>query len=150
MVHALYTFSENLRLMWPKIRSPGQENRYIVRVKCKFSSNAGESHNSWPNLLKLSGCIEFTEFYDIYFGIVFYICDLSSNIAHDLVMFIIWGNFEIVPILKILKISASFYCCIVYVLPCQLIYRYVTKLFLVCHTFSRWGSNKVTWGQYTL
>ena len=51
----LYIFSENFRSVWPKVTSPGQESRYIV--KFEFSSKARESHSSWPFLLKPSGYI---------------------------------------------------------------------------------------------
>ena len=39
----------------------------------------------------------------------FYTFDLRSNIGHDLVMLTLWENFEIVPVIKMLQISASYY-----------------------------------------
>ena len=49
----LYTYSESCRSMWPKIRSPSQENRYIVGVIMEFYSKACKSHSSWTILLKV-------------------------------------------------------------------------------------------------
>ena len=90
-----------------------------IRVKFGFSSKARKSHSSRPILLKLSGCIQFTGFYNISFGIC-YVFDLMPYIFYDL-----YGKmttmrfFLIVPVLKILRIFASFYYVCVTILCCM-------------------------------
>ena len=62
-------------------------------------------------------------FITYFWGYFYYICDFKSNIGHDLVILTLWEIFEIVPVMKMLQISASW---IIYALPYHLIYRYAT------------------------
>ena len=62
MGNPLYTFSEDFRSMWPNIRSPGQENRYIVMVKVAFSSDRYDVKFSTGFTETASGSVQFTEF----------------------------------------------------------------------------------------
>ena len=66
----------------------------------------------------------------------FYFLDLRSTTGHDLVMLSLWGNFEIVPVLKIM-------CYFVLLSMYQLLYVYAAQFFLVCRTFIRMGSINV-------
>ena len=61
-------------------------------------------------------------------------------IGHHIVVLTLWENFEIVPVLKYCRYLRHF---MMYVLPYNLIYQYVTSFVLVCGTFSGWGQAKV-------
>ena len=75
MWHSCCTFPEKIESIWPKARSPGQENWYIHSTYPKLTlvffegTHVPTLHGSWPILSTLSGYVYFIEHYKVLFEV---------------------------------------------------------------------------------